>query len=519
MSYGWLSLLPPLLTIALAVLTRRIVVSLFAGVFIGALILQNGNLFTAVASLFEEHLWASLVNEDHLRVFAFTTLMGAMIGVIHHSGGLHAIVDRLSPLARTRRGAQIMTWFLGLIIFFDDYANTLLVGNTMRSLADRVRISREKLAYLVDSTAAPVAGLALISTWVAGEIGYIEAGFQDSSLALSVDGFSIFIQTIPFRFYVILAIVFVPLVGWMNRDFGPMYAAESHALINETKETHEFVKPNSKSWSIALVPILITILVTGCLLVATGLAAAEVDANENPIRRWAAVFGNGNSYVALLYGSLSGFAAASCLAWCQGALSAEQVKSAAWKGSTLVMPALVILWLAWALSGQTGDKYLGTGTYLSTLLSDKIDARFYPTIVFVLASVVAFATGTSWGTMGILMPLVIRVTVTALDGVETHVSTTDPLLLATIGSVLAGAIFGDHCSPISDTTVLSSQASGCDHLAHVWTQMPYAMVVGAVAIVLGTLPTGFGVNPWLCLLAGIIALAIVLRCVGRRVAE
>lgn len=218
MDYGWWSLVPPLLAISLAILTRRVVASLLCGAAIGALILKdwsaNWNPLTALEALCEVHLWASLCDSQHIRVFVFTALMGAMIGVIQRSGGLRGVVGLLVPWARTRRTGQLLTWMLGLLIFIDDYANSLLLGSTMRPLADQLRISREKLAYLVDSTAAPVAGVALISTWVAGEIGYIQAGFDSLDLrAGAVDSFAVFVATIPYRFYVLFSLLFVPLVA------------------------------------------------------------------------------------------------------------------------------------------------------------------------------------------------------------------------------------------------------------------------------------------------------------------
>jgi Na+/H+ antiporter NhaC len=525
-TYGWLSLLPPLAAILLAVTTRRVVLSLLLGTAIGACILNHGHPTLAVASLLTEHLWSSLVNEDHVRVFAFTLLMGAMVGVIHRSGGMHGVVGALSPLARNRRSGQVTTWCLGLVVFFDDYANTLLLGGTMRPLADRLKISREKLAYLVDSTAAPVAGLALVSTWVAGEIGFIKEGFAGLPLdGVTVDGFAVFVATIPYRFYVLWALAFVPLVALLGRDFGPMLAAERRAsgqtdgLHSGDKRplTHlpEPDRDSPRRWHVAVVPVVVLLGVTGWLLVETG--AARLAAEGQAEASWLTRFGNGDSYVALVYGSLSGLLTAVGWSRLQGDLGWRQIGAAALKGASQMWKALVILWLAWSLSAMTGKEHLGTGVYVGNLLQQSTSAAWLPTIVFVLASAVAFATGTSWGTMGILMPLVIRVSYQVLSAGDIPVGPNEPLLLATIGSVLAGAIFGDHCSPISDTTVLSSQASGCDHVAHVRTQLPYALLVGGVSIGLGTLPVGFGVNVWPLLPLGVILLAVCVRVLGRPV--
>jgi Na+/H+ antiporter NhaC len=530
MEYGWLSLIPPTVAIFLAIATRRVIPSLLIGVMAGTLVLKDWstslNPLTVIGDLLETHLWASFCDPDHLRVFVFTSLMGAMIGVIHRSGGMEGIVNALAPLARSRRGGQLLTWFLGLLIFIDDYANSLLLGHTMRPLADRLRISREKLAYLVDSTAAPVSGLALVSTWVAGEIGYIESGFE--SLALpsgAVDGFGIFVATIPFRFYVLFALLFVPLVGWLGRDFGPMWKAERQCLgaapphdVGRSPSAGDASGPQVQRWHNAVVPIGVTLVVTVWLLMLTGRQAlAGVETESSSWQRLVQVFGNGDSYLALLYGSLAGLLTAMFLARGQKLMSWAEANAAAMEGARLVVPALLILWLAWALSGVTSDKYLGTGEYLGSLLQAAIDVRWMPTIVFLLSSLVAFSTGTSWGTMGILMPIVVAATFRMVESQQGAAEPYNMVLIASIGSVLAGAIFGDHCSPISDTTVLSSQASGCDHMSHVWTQLPYALTVAAVSIVVGTVPAGFGWPVWPLLAVGGIVLVLILRLFGKAV--
>ena len=544
--FGMTSLLPPLLAILLAIFTRKVVPSLFAGILIGVVVLTVGEevslrrtdfvepkeVATEIVSedeqieprrrerkftewiylpieASERFLWKSLANPDHLRVFAFTMLMGAMVCVIQRGGGMHALVERLTPLARNRRGGQLTTWLLGLIVFFDDYANTLLLGNTMRPLADRLKISREKLAYLVDSTAAPVAGLALISTWVAGEIGYIDDGLEGLEFGVEARGSRLFVQSIPYRFYVLFALLFVPIVAMLKRDFGPMLAAERRAM--KSKEPDETLKSKNKQvvvshWLNAIVPVCILILVTLLLLLATN----NSDESDNKLLIWN--WFNGDSYLALFYGSAAGLLTAAVLVLGQNILSSREVYTAAFDGARSVLSALIILWMAWSLSLVT--KELGTGEYVGSLLEARVANWLMPTLVFFLASLVAFSTGTSWGTMAILMPLVVRTTYKMLSAEADVVSPYDPIMIGSIGSVLAGAIFGDHCSPISDTTVLSSQSSGCDHVAHVRTQMPYALLCATVAIVFGTLPVGFGVSPWIGLPLGTVALLVTLRIIG-----
>jgi len=551
-TFGVWSVLPPLLAIALAIVTRRVIVSLAAGVCLGALMLAGGNVFPTVVSLLVTHLWPSLIDWDHLRVFAFTLLMGAMIGVIHRSGGMHAIVDKLAPWARSRRGGQLVTWLLGLVIFFDDYANTLLLGTTMRPLADRLRISREKLAYVVDSTAAPVAGLAVVSTWVAGEIGYIQDGLEKAGIGgTSGDALVVFVQTIPYRFYVLWALMFVPLVAWLRRDFGPMLTAERAAAAGELPvgsddsngksgdaekigagevpadsdkvraPRRDALEPDEGAaghWLFAVAPITVALFVIVGYYIYSGwsseLAATRDDGSHDI--SWLSTMGAGDANAALVVGSAFGLLFAAALAWWGSVPSPRDLAHAALGGARLMLPVLAILWLAWTLSQICDTDYLGTGDYLGSLISARVATWLLPTLVFVIASAVAFSTGTSWGTMTILTPLVIDATHKLLTSQAAQAGVDHPIMLAAVGSVLAGAIFGDHCSPISDTTILSSQASGCPLMAHVWTQLPYATVVGVVAILIGTLPVGFGVSVWVLLPLGVVVLVAWLLLVGRR---
>jgi Na+/H+ antiporter NhaC len=516
-----LSLLPPVITIVLAIATRRVIPALAVGVLTGAAILSGGRPVETVRSLIADHLRGNLIGSDHLQVFAFTLLMGAMVGVLHRSGGMHGVVDRLSHLASNRRRGQLTTWLMGLVIFFDDYANTLLLGGAMRPLTDRLRISREKLAYLVDSTAAPVAGLAVVSTWVAGEIGFIVQGLQAATVTGDVNGFAIFVATIPYRFYVLLALAMVALVAWLGRDFGPMLAAERRALgPNATHGDQALVEidplaPSAETprrWPNAVAPIIVTVAGILAWLVYTGGQSIAIPAASF----WDRVAA-GNSYEALVVGSDVGLITALLLVVFQGLMPVGKLVGTVLRGAWLMMPALMILWLAWTLAEMTDEDHLGTGEYIARLIGSDLPVALMPTLVFVLSGAIAFSTGTSWGTMGIVMPLVIPITCDLLSAAAGRPpSVEDPLLLAVIGSVLAGAIFGDHCSPISDTTVLSSQASGCQHMEHVRTQLPYALLVAAVAIVCGTLPAGFGAPAWALVGSGLVALALVVRVFGRR---
>ncbi len=528
---GWLCLLPPLLTIVLAVLTRRVVLSLLLGIVVAVVIVQPAaevwtpgtlgtTLLNTLGSLAEEHLWKSIFNEDHLRVFAFTSLLGMQVALIHRTGGMQGIVAWAMPLARSRRGGQVLTWCLGLIIFIDDYANTLLLGSTMRPLTDRLKISREKLAFLVDSTAAPVSGLALVSTWVATEISTMQLGYANAGIDISQDAFGIFVLTIPSRFYVLYMLLFVLLCGWLCRDFGPMLAAERRAQSEHlddplVRAASSQSKPRALN---AILPISITVIVAVGLLILTGRQQLEPGQIVAPtIKDWGQLIGQGNSYIGLLYGALAGLLTILALGRWQRCLALDDIRSGMTEGFLHVVPAMVILWLAWTLSNLTGGDYLKTGDFIAAQLSQvDLAAGWLPTLVFVLASGTAFATGTSWGTMGILMPIIVPLVYGLLEQQTGSAPAPDHfILIASIGSVLAGAIFGDHCSPISDTTILSSRSSSCDHIAHVRTQMPYALTVGAVAIVLGTLPAGFEISSWLILPVGAVTLFLILLAFGK----
>ncbi len=523
----WLSLLPPLVAIVLAMVTHRVIPSLIAGVLIGVWLTVDGQFLTTVPTAIREHLVPQLLDRDHLFVFAFTSLMGAMVGIVTRSGGMHALVGAMARWASNRRRGQLMTWLLGMIVFFDDYANALLVGSTVRPLADRLRISREKLAYLVDSTSAPVAGLALVSTWVAGEISYVAEGLEQVGTAVEgVSAFNVFLETIPYRFYPLWALMFVGFIAWTGRDWGPMATAESRADQKQppmgvtTLRQSSVLEPTSdtpRHWFNAVAPITLCVLLAAAWLVISGKQQLADDGVQSA--SLIQIVGNGDSYEALLLGSVAGVALAAVLVALRRLMSLNAFLVSAGIGAWHMMPALAILWLAWTLSGLTGEDYLGTGVYLSNLIHGRMFIEWLPTVVFVMASLVAFATGTSWGTMGMLVPLVVELSYGELQSQGIENITHHPIFLACVGSVLAGAIMGDHCSPISDTTILSSRASQCDHVQHVRTQAPYALIVAAVAIVCGTVPIGLGLPVWPLLLFGPVVLWALLRVLGSKLDE
>ena len=531
---GWFSLLPPLVAIALALLFREVVTALFAGVWLGALAVAGFNPLSATWRLIDTFVVPALGDTDggHTQIVVFSLLLGGMVGIIARNGGTMGIVEAVAPFARTTIRGKLATWGAGLAIFFDDYANTLIVGTTMRPITDRLKISREKLAYLVDSTAAPVAALIPISTWVGYEISLINDGLRIASeqnpehaaALVSASPFAIFLHTIPYLFYPLLALFFVFLTSIMDRDFGPMADAERRAasggglhrpgaqLTTDTSAHIMDPKEGTKHrWWNAGVPVLTVIVVVLLGLYATGRAGVGPDASLMD------VFGAADPFATLLWGSLAGCLMALLLSAAQGILTITEGIDAWLGGIRAMVIAMIILVLAWSLGSVT--EQIGTAQYLATILSGHFPLRLLPVLIFLTAAGMSFATGTSWGTMAILLPLVIPLTVSlggdaGFDG-GTHYS----ILLGAISSVLAGAIFGDHCSPISDTTVLSSTASACDHVDHVRTQLPYALLVAGIGMLVGDIGTAYGLPNWIALASGAAILFLVLRFFGRRVHE
>lgn len=521
MQFGPESLLPPIVAILLAIATRKVILPLAIGVLIGAMMLASANPETSLVdapAIFLGSLWASVTDGAHLQVVTFSLLLGAMVGVMESGGGMRALIAWLSRRIHSRRGGQTMIATSGLVIFFDDYANSLLVGGTMRSTADRFGISREKLAYLVDSTAAPVAGLSLISTWAAVELQYIADGLAKAGVDDPASALAMFVQSIPYRFYAWFALATVFIVALTGRDIGPMHKAEQSATDDRAGTVSE--SPNEDRpwlWSAAVVPVVGCVITVVATLIVTGLSAIDVDTTRafGRLRIAIEVLGNGDPNIALIIGSATGLSLTLLLHALVNDFTIAKLGQYGARGAWQMMPAILILWFAWALSAMTGDDQLNTGGYLANVLTDRISPAALPTLVFVVAGFVAFSTGTSWGTMAILTAICIELAFRLVGDADPG----NPIVLTTCGSVLAGAILGDHCSPISDTTVLSSRASGCDHVAHVRTQMPYAIVAAFVAIIVGTLPASLGISPWISLVVGVGCLLAIVRLIGKKLVK
>jgi Na+/H+ antiporter NhaC len=525
---GWLAVVPPLVAIGLALLFKDVLVSLFVGVFSGALILHAWNPFTAFARSIDAFIAPALADASHAKILIFSTLLGGMVGVISRSGGTRGIVARLTPFASNSRRGQLVTWAMGVAIFFDDYANTLIVGSTMRPVTDRLRISREKLAYIVDSTAAPVASVVPISTWIGFEIGLIGAAFAD--LGLDLNPYTTFVATIPYRFYPLLALVLGFAIAATGRDFGPMFRAErramtrgeviaegDRALADYAKDALEPPAGIPHRAANAVVPILTVVVVTLLGLYLTGSAALE-RADFGGAGEWLReVFAASDSYNSLLWASLAGVLVAIVLPLVQRLLALKSALEGMVEGFKSMLLALIVLVLAWSISAVCAE--LHTAEYLVAATQGVLSPHWLPVLVFVLSAATAFATGTSWGTMGILVPLVIPIShgLSTGAGFAPESPTYYVLMLGTISSVLAGSVWGDHCSPISDTTILSSMASGCDHIAHVRTQLPYALAIGVLGMVVGDVPTAYGLSPWVSLAVGTVVIVGGVLWLGKKV--
>jgi Na+/H+ antiporter NhaC len=528
---GW-SILPPLIAIMLALLFKEVYSALLLGLLSGTLIIGWythdfwGGLGFGFFSLIDTYIIQALNSFDHLAVLVFSLLIGGMVGVITRNGGMQGIVNRISKRATDPRSGQLATWFLGIAIFFDDYSNTLLVGNTMRPVTDKLRISREKLSYLVDSTAAPVAAIAFITTWIGAELGYIQDGISSID-GLDENPYNVFINSLQYSFYPILTLCFMLFLIWQRKDYGPMFEAEKNArnrTDNSLQQEHHansldvFAQKEgiSAKGRYALLPVLAVVGVTVAGLFYTGYSAEVWNDGSLPfLRRVSAVIGNANSYLALLWGSFSGVLVASAMSLGGKKLNLEEVIEALMAGFKTMMGAIMILVLAWSLATLTQE--LHTADFITgNLLEMNLAPQWLPVLTFLLGAVVAFSTGSSWGTMAILYPLMLPAAWRLCQEAGMDYEQSLSIFHNVVSCVLAGAVLGDHCSPISDTTILSSLASGANHIQHVRTQLPYALTVGGVAILFGTIPAAFGISALVLFPVALLVLWGIVKYVGKR---
>lgn len=528
---GWHSLLPPLVAILLAFAFRRTLLCLLAGIWVGGTLLKGGNpLAGLVWTFYDGVLRHALMDRFRLEILVFIFGLVGAVGIMSRMGGVAGMLTLAGRAVRGVRSTQLFTALMGFLIFFDDYANTILVGTTMRPLTDRWRVSRERLAYIVDSTAAPVAGLSALSTWVAYEMSLYAD--QLPAAGIDQDAYIIFLRTIPFRFYSIFTLLMVLLGAGMDRSFGPMLKAERRARSGRLSDEEDASGGRAERmgeralrrtamkdglparWWNAALPLSLIVLVTLGLMYSFGDTESRGLAGlSDSVYLRGTVLSNTNSARALAWASLTGFLAALLLARGQRLLGWRESLAAGVGNFQAMMGAVGILILAWVM-GHVCDQ-LGTSHALIAAAGGGLDqaALFFPLILFLTGAAVSFATGSSWSTMAILLP---NVTILAARLGEGTALGSEGLLLLSIGAVLEGSIFGDHCSPISDTTVLSSVASHCPHMAHVKTQAPIALTALGVSVLAGYLPVALGLPVWVSLGAGALAVFLILRFVGRR---
>lgn len=513
MDYEWLALLPPLIAIGFALWKRQVVLSLLVGIFTGATILAGWNPLKGLLNTFSVFIVEkSLADSWNIGIIVFLLAVGGMIGVIGKMGGTKAIATSIAKRATDVRSTQLATALMGVAIFFDDYANSIVVGNTMRPITDEQRISREKLSYIVDSSAAPVSSMAPISTWIAMELGLIAAGLAD--VGLEGDAMTIFFKTIPYRFYSLFALILLFNLILQRKDYGAMLKAEIRArksgevyakganpMIADDKNLLPDDDVHGSVWDV-IIPISIFLLVTIFGLWYNGYEAGK---------SFKSCIGDSDASVVLTWAAFIGSMVAGTIGLIKKRFTLSGAMDSWISGAKSMFTAVIILTLAFALKSVISE--MGLDMWLGEIAKDNLHEGFLPLIVFLVSMFMAFSIGSSWGTNGILMPIVIPIAAQ----VSAATGSVSPLMLACMGSVLTGAVFGDHCSPISDTTILSSSASGSDHIDHVKTQMPYAVTAAGFAIIFGFIPAGFGMPVWISLILGLVSITLFVKFFGKRI--
>ncbi|MBE6053429.1 MAG: Na+/H+ antiporter NhaC family protein [Clostridium sartagoforme] len=535
--YGFLTLMPPIVAIVLAFITKNVIISLFVGTLSGTFLvsLVDKSFLSALVNSFLDfvsRILNSLADPWNAGIILQVLVIGGVIHLVAKMGGAKAVAEALARKAKTAKSTQLVTLLLGLAVFFDDYANSLIVGPIMKPVADKMNISRERLAFIIDATAAPIAGLAIVSTWIGLEVGLINDAFVNG-VGQQVDAFGVFLQTIPYRFYNILILFFVFITSFLLKDFGPMYKAEIEARRNGLKGSKNNVKSDAIAehaelepkegikisiWN-AIIPIgvlVITALIcfyySGYSSIMGGEDIALQQMMTNSPLSFKAIqeaFSASDASVALFQSALIASIVAIILGVARKIFTITEAIETWIDGMKPLVITGVILLLAWSLSSVIKD--LGTAKYLVALLSGSLPNFLLPSIIFILGSVISFATGTAYGTMGILMPLAIPLAYSMNPDMS--------YVIVSTSAVLTGAIFGDHCSPISDTTILSSMGAGCNHIAHVNTQIWYALFVAIITILFGYIPAGFGVQWYIVLPISLIAVFIGVQIFGKKVDE
>lgn len=478
------SLVPPLVAIALALITKEVYSSLFVGIIIGALFFAGFNVETAMNHMINDGFVASLKSEGNIGILIFLVILGTLVCLMNKAGGSAAFGEWAQKHIKSRVGAQLVTALLGIIIFVDDYFNCLTVGSVMKPVASKHKISASKLSYLIDSTAAPVCIIAPISSWAAAVSGFVEGE----------DGFELFISSIPYNYYALMTLVFVFGVILMKVDFKGMAKQEHLAMIGDPddEDNSDSIRAQSGKGTVFDLIFPVITLICGCVfgMLYTGGIFEGVDLIS--------AFADCNASLSLVIGSLIGLLLTIITYLIRRIISFRECMECLPAGFKSMVPAILILTFAWTLKNMTDS--LGAGEFVDTTVRQYAEGMqiFLPAIIFVIAAVIAFATGTSWGTFGILIPIVVSI-FSSID---------HTMMIISISACMAGAVCGDHCSPISDTTIMASAGAKCNHVRHVSTQLPYALTVAGISFVMYILAAL--IKNWVICL--VISIAITILC-------
>jgi len=484
------ALFPPIIAILLALITKEVYSSLFIGILVGGFFYANGNPEVAINHILKDGLIGSLSDEWNVGILIFLVILGMMVCLMNKAGGSQAFGEFAAKHIKSKAGAQVATIVLGCLIFIDDYFNCLTVGSVMKPVTDKHKVSREKLAYLIDATAAPICIIAPISSWAAAVTGFVEGE----------DGFQLFIKAIPYNFYALFTIAMMFVLIFMKLDFGPMKKYELADYVEELKaEDATSDKENGKVIDLVL-PIVVLILSCVVGMIYTGGFFEGTSFVES--------FANSDASVGLVLGSFVALMITLLFYLIRRVLNLKQCMECLPEGFKAMVPAILILTFAWTLKAMTDS--LGADVYVAGLVEGSAEGfmNFLPAVIFVIACFLAFATGTSWGTFGILIPIV----------VDVFASTDPTLLIISISACMAGAVCGDHCSPISDTTIMASAGAQCDHVKHVSTQLPYAIYVAAISFVT-YIVAGFAKSALISLPVGLALLIVGLFIIKSKSVE
>lgn len=494
----WLTLWPSAVALCLVLLTRSAFIGLLSGAASGAILLSGGYPQAAIEHLVERQFWPIFGSSWKLSAILFTLILGGFVALVEAGGGLQNLVKRLLGAGRApQKQMQFTVFGFGLLVFFDGLANTMLIGRLLRTAADRCRVSRVKLAYLADTTGSAVACLAFISTWIAFQLSMIEEGFALASVEREVSAYTYFIRSLAANYYCWFALFLAVVCVWHDFNPGPMGRAEAKARASVIDVADMEVQ--ASHWGLAIVPIAVLTLSVPVLTYVIGSEALL----PFSLGKFAASYAVAEAYVPqILVASsvLASLVAGGSYLYAKSQLTHATLSTPKvfLKGVQDISSPVMILLAAWMLGASISQ--LGTADYLGELLEGRVSAVYLPAMIFLLGSVISFSTGTSWGTMGVLMPLAIPAIFAVTEGRPDFER--DRFVVAAIGAVFSGAVFGDHCSPFSDTTIVASVASGVEPLEHVRTQLPFALIAAAVALLVGFIPLGYGLSAWVGLLVG-----------------